>query len=111
MSEVKLVAEKLEALAEYRSKGAAQIKTKLGPPKSGNALAMERSETVKDADGDTIMTDAAAILAALTNLLQNSQSENVASINMQRDKLKGIASRQSESVQNQQPPAPWRSKS
>lgn len=73
VAQVKQIAAELEGLADYRPKGSSQVKTRIGPPKSGSA--QYHSETVNlgvDAEGDTKMSGTDAIIAALKEIkLQN----------------------------------------
>ncbi|KAI0994292.1 hypothetical protein K3495_g13890 [Podosphaera aphanis] len=105
VAEVKEVADKLEALPEYRPRGSTKTSTRLGPPKSGSVLARSR-ESVQDQDGDTIMRDVDSILAAVSHLLQDRQISSVASVNSRPTK----GEFQSEPNSSRKPPAPWRSK-
>ncbi|KAI0993518.1 hypothetical protein K3495_g14666 [Podosphaera aphanis] len=71
---VKEVALDLEALANYRPKGASQTGTKLGAPKSGLGQASightPRDRPAVDAEGDVVMGGTNAILAALQKVAQ-----------------------------------------
>lgn len=106
---VKEVADKLEALPDYRPKGAIKISTKLGPPKSGGVPSKSR-EPVKDSDGDIVMKDIDFILSALSNILKDRDGESVASVNPRSNSRPKRQSHQSESGSSRRPPAPWRSK-
>ncbi|KAI1002405.1 hypothetical protein K3495_g5796 [Podosphaera aphanis] len=102
VAELKEVADKLEALPEYRPKGSTKTSTKLGSPKSGSVLARSR-ESVKDQDGDTIMRDVDLILATVSHLLQDRQISSVASVNSRPTK----GDFKSEPNSSRKPPAPW----
>ncbi|RKF80584.1 hypothetical protein GcM3_044033, partial [Golovinomyces cichoracearum] len=104
VTEVKEVADKLEALPDYRPKNSTKISTRLGPPKSGS-VHPRSVESSKDHDGDTIMRDVDSILAAVSHLLQNRQGNSVANVNSYPMK-----DSQSESSPSRKPPAPWRSR-
>ncbi|KAI0992105.1 hypothetical protein K3495_g16081, partial [Podosphaera aphanis] len=97
ISEVKEVADKLEALPDYRPKGSIKTSTRLGPPKSGSALS-KGEEPAKDLDGDVVMKDVDSILAALANF------------NRRSNPRPSKGSRQLESNPSPKPPAPWRPK-
>ncbi|KAI1002160.1 hypothetical protein K3495_g6044 [Podosphaera aphanis] len=97
ISEVKEVADELEALPDYRPKGLIKTSTRLGPPKSGSALS-KGEEPAKDLDGDVLMKDVDSILTALANF------------NRRSNPRPSKGSRQLESNPSSKPPAPWRPK-
>lgn len=109
VTEVKEVADKLEALPDYRPKGATRISTRLGPPKSGNALSKDK-EPARDLDGDIVMKDVDSILSVLSNLLKDRNTESLASVNPKSKSRTNQENRHSESSPVKRPPAPWRSK-
>lgn len=95
VEEVMEVAAELEALADYRPKGATQTSTVLGAPKSGSAQSYISTEpnarTPKlDSDGDISMGGTNAVLAAIRELKES-----------------GIGPQKKN---NKKPRAPWRSK-
>lgn len=104
VTEVKEVADKLEALPDYRPKNSTKISTRLGPPKSGSVHSRS-AESSKDHDGDTIMRDVDSILAAVSHLLEDRQGNSRANVNSYPMK-----DSQSESSPSRKPPAPWRSR-
>ena len=69
---VKEVALELEGLANYRPRGATQITTRLGAPKSGVGQPFP-SRQVIDAEGDVKMECTNAILAGLRNSVQGTK--------------------------------------
>ncbi|POS86515.1 hypothetical protein EPUL_000556 [Erysiphe pulchra] len=109
VSKVKDIAADLEGLPGYKTKGSHNSVTKYGAPKGGSVIFPQQNNTRIDADGDTIMQDNNALLAAIKVLIDEKGSTSIASLSSKvgSSKTKGKKNRV---PGKKKPAAPWRSK-
>ncbi|KAI0996560.1 hypothetical protein K3495_g11621 [Podosphaera aphanis] len=106
---VKEVALELKGLASYRLRGATQITTKLGAPKSEVGIAGP-SRPVVDAEGDVRMGGTNAIVAAFGGTSQDTEDVDVWAVRAGNEPRGGSTRGTARTPEERSlPRAPWRS--
>lgn len=108
VAEVKITAEEVEGMSDYRPKGAHQIITKMGPSKSGSAHIFFSSNPSNDIneEGDTRMGRTDAILAAIKDLKLHQNSSALANFWNKKDRK--VKKHVGQNIsQSSKPRTPW----